>query len=68
MIVGMMDQAVEQRDQFSMASPVHPALEDGELKPFSIAVHDPEDAPPALRVADVVGHDVQMLVHGLTVS
>ena len=68
MIVGMMDHAVEQGDQFGMALPVEPALEDGKLNPLAIAFHDPEDPPPAPRVADVVGHDVQMLVHRLTVS
>ena len=57
-IVGVMDHAVEQGDQFGMALPVEPALEDGELNPLAIAFHDPENPPPAFRVADVVGHDV----------
>jgi CRISPR-associated protein Csb2 len=47
--------------QLGAAPRGQPALEHGELQPAAVAVHQLEDAAPALVVRDVVGDDVEPL-------
>src|SRR5690606_4460667 len=63
MVLAMMNELVEQGHQLGMSPSRQPALEHGELKPFAIAVHYIVDGAPALRVTDVIGDDVQMIIH-----
>src|SRR5690606_13911977 len=66
-ILIMMDDSVEEEHQFGLALRTHAALEHGVLEPFSVAVHDLEDASPSLRIGDIVSDDIEPLVmHGLT--
>ena len=59
MILGVMDNAIEPRGEFSAATSGQPTLEHRKLKPVSLAFHDFEDAPPALLIGDVVGDYVE---------
>ena len=61
-IVVVMDDAVEQSDEFGLALCTESALEYRILQPFAESVHDPENPPPPLRVADIVRDDVQVFV------
>jgi hypothetical protein len=62
MIILMMDDAVEQRNQLRMLLRAQTALEDRELKPLAVAVHHSEHAPPAFGIADIVRNDVEMFL------
>ena len=65
-VVGVMiDQIVDARNQLGVPAAAQPALEDRELHPFAVAVHQPEHAAPPLGVGDVVDDDVEVL-HGVT--
>lgn len=65
MVLLVMDQAVDQRDQLGVSLPAQPALEYRQLQPLAIAVHQPEQPAPALLIADVVDDDVEMFFHGI---
>ena len=64
MVSVMIDQIVDARNQLGMPAPAQATLEDGELYPFAVALHQPEHAAPALGIGDVVDDDVEML-HGI---
>lgn len=64
-ILIVMDDAIEQCDQFRMSLLTQPTLEHRQLQPFAVAIHDVEDATPPFLIADVIGHDVEMFfLHG----
>ena len=67
-IFAMINRFVEPCNQFGLTALVHAALEDGELYPGSVSVHQLVDLAPPLRVGNVVGDDVQVLVHGFSAS
>ena len=64
MVCAMIDQIVDARNQRGVSAPAQAALEDGELNPFSVALHQLEHTPPPFGVGDVVDDDVEMF-HGL---
>lgn len=43
-----------------MSLSAQPALEDRELQPFTVTIHQVENTPPALLIADVVRYNVEM--------
>lgn len=64
MILLMVYQTVEACNQFGLATTVHPALENRELYPSAITIHQLEYLPPAPRIRYVVGDDIEMLFQG----
>lgn len=62
MVIRVMQDAVQKGQKLGMSSGAEATLKDRKLKPLTVAFHDPKDPSPPLRVSDVVGHDVQMLV------
>ena len=60
-VLGMIDHSVEARNQIGVAAAAETALEDGELDPFAVSLHQLEDAAPPSGVADVVDDDVEVL-------
>lgn len=65
----VMNDAIKKSDEFRVPLAAHLALEYGELQPLTITVHYTEHPPPALRVADVIGHHEQMFfTHRFTAS
>jgi hypothetical protein len=69
-VIGLvMNDSVEQRNELGVTLLAQTALEHRKLQPFSIAIHDPENATPALRIADVIGHDIKVFfLHDITWS
>ena len=66
-ILGMIDHRVEARNQIGVPAAAQAALEDRELDPLAVPLHQLEHPPPPLGVADVVDDDVEVL-HGITAS
>src|SRR5712671_2786081 len=60
-IVAPMNYFLQPARQFGTAARAEPALENRELQPAAVTVHQFEHTPPALVVADVVGHDIEPL-------
>jgi hypothetical protein len=68
-ILVVVDDPVQQLHQFGMAHRRQAALKDGQLQPLPKPLHEPEDAPPALWIRNVISNYVQMIVpHGTTAS
>ena len=61
-VLVVMDDPVQQRDELRLALHAEAALEDGVLKPRAEPAHYVEHAPPAFGIAYVIGDDVKMLV------
>src|SRR5690625_4895948 len=61
MIVGVVDDLIERRRHFRVAPCRESALENRKLQPLAVAFHELEYGAPSLRVANVVGDDVQVL-------
>ena len=61
-VLAIFDQLAQPRLQFGAPAPGEPALKDGKLKPFAIALHGFEHAPPAPLIGDVVGYDVKPFI------
>ena len=64
-ILCMIDHPVEPRNQIGVPAAAEAALEDGELDPLAVALHQLEHPSPPLGGTDVVDDDVEVL-HGIT--
>ena len=62
----MVNDFVQGRNKISVTAFSKPALKDGKLQPFTIALHKIEDGAPAFWVADIVSDNIQALIHGLS--
>lgn len=68
-VLGVMNDPVQQLHQLGVSHSREAALEHGKLKPFSKSFHEPEDPTPTLGIRYVVGDDVEVLVpHEITAS
>ena len=61
-ILAIFHQLAQPCFQFGAPPPSKPALKDGKLKPFAIALHGFEHAPPAPLIGNVVGHDIKPFI------
>ena len=64
-VVAAVDRLLHPARELDAPARREPALEDRELQPVALAVHELEHPPPAPVVGDVVGDDVETFVdHG----
>src|SRR5699024_4355032 len=59
-VMVMVDDAVQKCNQFGVFLSRQSALKDGQLQPFSVAVHDAKYPAPTFWVGNVVSHCIQM--------
>lgn len=63
MVMSVMDHLIQGSKKFGMTNLIQPALENGQLDPFTVALQEIEDASPAFLVANVVGHYEESFLH-----
>lgn len=59
----VMNELVQHGHQVGMTAFVQSALEYGELQPLAMSIHQLIHCAPALRIADIVGNKVKMIIH-----
>lgn len=59
----VVEDSIDQRDQFRMLFSTQPTLKHRKLQPLTVAVHQFEQPPPAPLVRDIICNDVESMVH-----